>query len=61
MKLDVNDYTYELPSDLGSVDAVSDRALELERSCAATYAYLVANSPTEDATAASTDVSAYAM
>ncbi len=36
---------YELPSDLGSVDAVTARALELERSCAVTYRYLVANSP----------------
>jgi hypothetical protein len=36
---------YELPDDLGSTDAVTSRALELERSCAATYAYLVANSP----------------
>jgi hypothetical protein len=36
---------YELPADLGSVDAVTDRALELERSCAETYVYLVANSP----------------
>ncbi len=39
---------YDLPADLGSADAVTDRALELERSCAATYAYLVANSPTEE-------------
>ena len=36
---------YELPEDLGSTDAVTSRALGLERSCAATYAYLVANSP----------------
>jgi hypothetical protein len=36
---------YELPADLSTSDAVTARALELERSCAATYAYLVANSP----------------
>ena len=35
---------YELPEDLGSTDAVIAHALEVERSCAATYAYLVANS-----------------
>ena len=39
---------YELPRDLGSVEAVTTRALDLERSCAATYAYLVASSPTEE-------------
>jgi hypothetical protein len=39
---------YELPANLGNPDAVTDRALELERSCAATYGYLVANSATED-------------
>jgi uncharacterized protein DUF4439 len=36
---------YELPADLSSTEAVTRRALELERSCASTYAYLVANSP----------------
>ncbi len=36
---------YALPTDLGSVDAVTGRALEVERSCAEAYAYLVANSP----------------
>ena len=39
---------YELPKDLGSTDAVTDRALEIERSCASTYAYLVANSPSAE-------------
>ena len=39
------DAAYELPEDLSTTDAVTARALELERSCAATYAYLVANSP----------------
>jgi hypothetical protein len=39
---------YELPADLGSADAVTARALELERSCATTYAYLVANSPSAE-------------
>jgi len=36
---------YQLPADLGSTTAVTARALDLERSCASTYAYLVANSP----------------
>ncbi len=36
---------YELPADLSSPDSVTRRALRLERSCADTYAYLVANSP----------------
>jgi uncharacterized protein DUF4439 len=36
---------YELPKNLDSTDAVTARALEIERSCASTYAYLVANSP----------------
>ena len=39
---------YELPADLGTVDAVTGRALELERSCARTYVYLVANSPSAE-------------
>ncbi len=38
---------YELPADLGTPDLVMSRALDLERSCAETYAYLVANSPQE--------------
>jgi hypothetical protein len=37
---------YELPVGLGSERAVSEAALALERSCAATYASLVANSRT---------------
>ncbi len=36
---------YELPKNLDTTDAVTARALEIERSCASTYAYLVANSP----------------
>jgi len=39
---------YELPEDLSTGDAVTARALELERSCASTYAYLVANSPSAE-------------
>ena len=35
---------YELPVALGSVDVVTRRALQVERACAETYAYLVANS-----------------
>jgi hypothetical protein len=38
---------YELPPDLSSSDLVTRRALRLEKSCAETYAYLVANSPRE--------------
>lgn len=38
---------YELPADLSAPDRVTRRALQLEKSCAATYAYLVANSPQE--------------
>jgi hypothetical protein len=34
---------YELPGDLGSVAGVARAALELERSCATTYAWVVAN------------------
>ena len=37
---------YELPVGLGSERAVSEAALTLERSCAATYGFLVANSRT---------------
>lgn len=39
---------YQLPEDLGSGPAVTRRALALERSCAATYAYLVASSPSAE-------------
>ncbi len=39
------DPAYELPADLSTPDLVTRRALRLEKSCAATYAYLVANSP----------------
>ncbi len=35
--------TYEIPEPLGSVERVTRAALELERSCAETYAWLVAN------------------
>ncbi|MCW2768075.1 MAG: hypothetical protein JWO11_4034 [Nocardioides sp.] len=35
---------YELPARLGTEEAVARTALGLERSCATTYAYLVANS-----------------
>jgi hypothetical protein len=38
---------YELPEDLSTPGLVMARALDLERSCAETYAYLVANSPQE--------------
>ena len=38
---------YELPPDLSTPDLVTRRALRLEKSCAATYAYLVASSPQE--------------
>ena len=35
--------SYQLPERLGSVDAVTRTALRLERSCASTYAFLVAS------------------
>jgi len=38
---------YDLPADLSTPDLVMRRALRLEKSCAETYAYLVANSPPE--------------
>ena len=38
---------YELPADLSSPALVMRTALRLEKSCAETYAYLVANSPQE--------------
>jgi hypothetical protein len=39
------DPAYEVPTDLSTPDLVMRRALGLEKDCAATYAYLVANSP----------------
>lgn len=39
---------YDLPADLSTTDAVTRRALALERACASTYAYLVANSPSTE-------------
>jgi len=39
---------YALPPDLSTPIAVSDRALELERACAATYAFLVASTSDDD-------------
>ena len=42
---------YELPKNLDSTDAVTARALEIERSCASTYAFLVASSPSRGAAA----------
>jgi hypothetical protein len=38
---------YELPSPLTTPDQISRAALDLERSCATTYAYLVANTADE--------------
>ena len=38
---------YELPADLSTPELVMRRALRLEKSCAETYAYVVANSPQE--------------
>jgi len=38
---------YDVPADLSTTDAVTDRALELERSCSATYAYLVGSTTDE--------------
>lgn len=35
--------TYEIPSPLGSAARVTAAALDIERSCAETYAWLVAN------------------
>lgn len=34
---------YDVPADLGTVEAVTRRALRLERDCATTYAFLVAS------------------
>lgn len=39
---------YDLPADLSTSAAVSDRALALERSCAATYAFVVASTTGAD-------------
>lgn len=39
---------YELPRRLGTPDAVTREALAVERACATTYAYLVANSPSAE-------------
>jgi len=39
----VTEPTYEIPDPLGTAERVARAALELERSCAATYAWLVAN------------------
>lgn len=38
---------YDVPSALGTPEAVTARALELERSCSATYAYLVGSTTGE--------------
>jgi hypothetical protein len=42
------DAGYDLPADLSTPTAVSDRALELERACAATYAFVVASTSDEE-------------
>lgn len=39
---------YDLPADLSTTTAVSRRALALERSCAATYAFVVASTTGAD-------------
>ena len=39
---------YDLPADLSTPIAVADRALELERACAATYAFVVASTRDRD-------------
>lgn len=39
---------YDLPADLSTSTAVSDRALALERACAATYAFVVASTRDTD-------------
>ena len=39
---------YDLPADLSTSTAVADRALALERSCAATYAFVVGSTRGED-------------
>lgn len=38
---------YDVPADLSTPDALTRRALELERSCSATYAYLVGSTAGE--------------
>jgi hypothetical protein len=40
----VAEVAYDVPADLGTPDAVTRRGLQLERDCAATYAFLVASS-----------------
>lgn len=42
------DATYELPDLSGDASGLEARALGLERSCAATYSFLVASSPSGD-------------
>jgi hypothetical protein len=39
---------YDLPADLSTPAAVADRALALERACAATYAFVVASTTGDD-------------
>lgn len=39
---------YDLPADLSTPVAIADRALELERACAETYAFVVASTTAED-------------
>ncbi|MDZ5620773.1 ferritin-like domain-containing protein [Nocardioides sp. HM23] len=39
---------YDLPVDLSTPIAVADRALQLERACAATYAFVVASTSEDD-------------
>ncbi|UMG92019.1 ferritin-like domain-containing protein [Nocardioides sp. TF02-7] len=39
---------YDLPADLSGPVAVADRALRVERACAATYAYVVASTAGEE-------------
>lgn len=39
---------YRLPEDLGTPEAITERALQLERASAEAYAFLVANSPAEE-------------
>jgi Domain of unknown function (DUF4439) len=41
---------YDLPADLSTPVAIAGRALELERACAETYAFVVASTTAEDRT-----------
>jgi hypothetical protein len=41
---------YDLPADLSTAVAIADRALDLERACAATYAFVVASTTDDDRT-----------